>query len=155
MFTSVNVFFFKSVLDENTDKTELPVSTGCNLRDRGNFCKVTSTIFSTCEIFSLVFGYVVVGLSPHVVVRQHQITWFWVRSHFLTLVEFFFTFACLVSLLFSFSNRCTVYNVSIVNNNNNNNNNNIIIIIIIIIINVFSAINCCLHSPRTGAIPWS
>ena len=26
----------------------------------------------------------------------------------------------------------------------------ILIIIIIIIINVFSAINCCLHSPRTG-----
>ena len=31
----------------------------------------------------------------------------------------------------------------------------IIIIISIIIINVFSRINCFLHSPTTGAIPWS
>ena len=30
----------------------------------------------------------------------------------------------------------------------------IIVIIIIIIINVFSAINCFLHSPGTGANPW-
>ena len=30
----------------------------------------------------------------------------------------------------------------------------ITIIIIIIIINVFSASNCYLHSPITGAIPW-
>ena len=33
--------------------------------------------------------------------------------------------------------------------------NNIIIRTIMIIINVFSFINYCLHSPRTGAIPWS
>ena len=35
-------------------------------------------------------------------------------------------------------------------------NHIVIIIIIIIIINIFSAINYCfLHSPRTGANPWS